>query len=81
MTCRCDLCCGVLLVDDCSIYVDEAGKHLISAGSYFVLNIFNRIVAVARYSLHETLSRQKEKKQKTIAKIIVNLLLLSIINL
>ena len=46
MTCRCDICCGVLLVEDCSIYVDEAGKNLVSICSYFVLKIFNRIVAV-----------------------------------
>ena len=43
------LICGnspLPLVEDCSIYVDEEGKNLVSIYSYFVLKIVDLIVAV-----------------------------------
>ena len=40
------ICVGLYVVEDCSIYVDEAGKNLVSICSYFVLKIVNLIVAV-----------------------------------
>ena len=83
MTCRCDVCCDVPLVEDCSIYVDEAGKNLAFICSCFVLKIVNLIVLSPRYSLHKAFEHctVKMKKHKKMSTIIANVLLLTGTNL